>query len=77
MISNRHQRRTRVRGSRFPRSGAILVDESNTSLLFLGLIGASLGIGGGLVAFFFGRVLWDSLEEVPDDAEGDDDEVMA
>lgn len=53
------------------------MDESNTSLIFLGLIGAAVGIGGGLVALFFGRLLWDSIEEVPDEGEGDDDEVMA
>lgn len=53
------------------------MDESNTSLIYLGLIGGALGLFGGLVALFFGMVLWNNLEEVPDDAEGDDDEVMA
>lgn len=53
------------------------MDESNTSLLFLGLIGGALGILGGLVALFFGIVLWNNLEEVSDDGEGDDEEVMA
>ena len=53
------------------------MDESNTSLVYLGLIGAAVGIGGGLVALFFAQVLWNSLEEVPEDGDGDDDEVMA
>ena len=53
------------------------MDESNTSLIYLGLIGGALGLFGGLVALFFGMVLWNNLEEVPDDTEGDDDEVMA
>ena len=51
------------------------MDESNTSLVFLGLIGGVLGVAGGLVTFFFGRILWDSLEEVSDD--GDDEETTA
>ena len=49
------------------------MDESNTSLLFLGLIGGLLGLVGGLVAFFFGSVLWNNIEEVPD--EGDEGEA--
>ena len=45
------------------------MDESNTSLLFLGLIGGLLGLVGGLIGFFFGSVLWNNIEEVPDDAD--------
>ena len=53
------------------------MDESNTSLIYLGLIGGVLGLGGGLVAFFFGKVLWGSLEEVPEDGDGDGDDEEA
>ncbi len=53
------------------------MDETNTSLVFLGVIGGTLGLAGGLIAFFFGTVLWKNLEEIPDDGDGDDEEVMA
>ena len=58
-----------------PPSKENVVDESNTSLLFLGLIGGLLGLTGGLVAFFFGSVLWNNIEEVPD--EGDEGETTS
>ena len=58
-----------------PSSKENVVDESNPSLLFLGLIGGLLGLVGGLVAFFFGSVLWNNIEEVPD--EGDEGETTS
>ena len=43
------------------------VDESVTSLAMIVSLGATLGILGGTVALFFGCVLWNSIEEVPDE----------
>ena len=43
------------------------MDESVTSLAMIVSLGATLGILGGTVALFFGCVLWNSIEEVPDE----------
>ena len=54
--------------------GEIHVDETITSFMMLVILGTTAGVLGGAVATFFGLVLWNSIEEVPeeDDAsEGD------
>lgn len=51
------------------------MDETNTSFMMLVILGTTAGVLGGLVATFFGWVLWNNIEEVPEDdevAEGDD-----
>ena len=50
------------------------MDETITSFMMLVILGTTAGVLGGAVATFFGLVLWNSIEEVPeeDDAsEGD------
>ena len=56
------------------RFGENHVDETITSFMMLVILGTTAGVLGGAVATFFGLVLWNSIEEVPeeDDAsEGD------
>ena len=43
------------------------MDESNTSFMMLVILGTTAGVLGGAVATFFGFVLWNSIEEVPED----------
>ena len=45
------------------------VDETLVSLLMIVSLGAAIGIVGGVIAFFFATVLWNNLEEIPDDPE--------
>ena len=53
------------------------MDETNTSFMMLVILGTTAGVLGGLVATFFAWVLWNNIEEVPEDdevAESDDSE---
>jgi hypothetical protein len=43
--------------------------------MMLVILGTAAGVFGGLVATFFGWVLWNSIEEVPEDASEDEDSV--
>ena len=43
------------------------MDETNTSFMMLVILGTTAGVFGGLVAMFFGWVLWNSIEEVPEE----------
>jgi len=43
------------------------VDETITSFMMLVILGTTAGVLGGAVATFFGVVLWNSIEEVPED----------
>ena len=47
------------------------MDETITSFLMIVALGATVGVIGGSIALFFGYVLWNSIEEVPDDPETD------
>ena len=38
------------------------------------ILGTTAGVFGGLVATFFGWVLWNNIEEVPDDDEASEEE---
>ena len=53
------------------RSGAHSVDETITSFLMIVSLGATVGIIGGGIVFFFLSVLWQNLEEIPDEPEGE------
>tara|TARA_B100001059_G_C17761141_1_gene542902 strand:- start:773 stop:988 length:216 start_codon:yes stop_codon:yes gene_type:complete len=48
-------------------SGETHVDETITSFMMLVILGTTAGVLGGAVATFFGVVLWNSIEEVPED----------
>ena len=50
------------------------MDETNTSFAMLVILGTTAGVFGGLVATFFGWVLWNNIEEVPDDDEASEEE---
>jgi len=45
------------------------VDETITSFLMIVAFGAAIGVVAGSIALFFGIVLWQNIEEFPE--EGD------
>ncbi len=47
------------------------MDETITSFLMIVALGAAVGIVGGVIALFFLGVLWNSIEEVPDETDGE------
>ena len=51
--------------------GVLQVDETITSFLMIVALGATVGVIAGSIALFFGIVLWNNIEEVPDDPEAD------
>ena len=51
------------------------MDETITSFMMLVILGTTAGVLGGAVATFFGLVLWNSIEEVPEDDDSVESDV--
>lgn len=47
------------------------MDETITSFLMIVAFGATVGVIAGSIALFFGIVLWNNIEEVPEDPDTD------
>ena len=73
MISGSRQHEiTAVLGGVNPtRPGVHSVDETNISFLMIVALGGTVGVIGGSIVFFFLGVLWNNIEEFPDEPDGE------